>query len=115
MAKCLLIIAALSLASSACENPKIKEIQTENDELQGQVSALTEKLENTRTAITEVQEYSAKVKTAAEELESETSSFDDENWRDVVPRVRSAGDEVATAQTDLDSSIEELETAASED
>ena len=115
MAKYLMICTALCMACAGCEDSRVKELQSENADLEGQVSALTEKLENTRAAIADVQAQSEKVKSAADDLESEASSFDEENWREVVPRVQSASDDVSTAQTELESSIEELDSVASED
>jgi len=45
---------ALALASAACDDSKLNQLQQENEELRGEVDSLHQKLNDTRDAITDV-------------------------------------------------------------
>jgi predicted nuclease with TOPRIM domain len=111
-----------SLFLTACGPTEIQKLKSENedlrsqvDDLQTQVDQLNERLKNVRSATSDLREKVDTAKATSADLESEASRFDDDNWQDVVPRVRDGSSEVSSELTDVDSQLEEVENAAAED
>lgn len=100
-----------SLVLTACQANRVKELEAENAELTSQVSALQARVEEAQSAAEDVKAKAEEVASASEDLQSQTGRLDSENWRDVVPDLTSASDDVDTAQTALASSTSDLDAA----
>ncbi len=96
MARVTLLAVALAACLSACGAPEggdydraeVEDLAAENDELRSQVADLESQLEEARSRVQQLA-------SSADDLRGEVDRFrTGENWRDVVPAVDSAIDEV---------------------
>lgn len=109
------VFVAAAVALSACgEDEKVKALQDENAELTSRIDELSGKLADAHSKAETLQSEVDEVQTAASDLGDEISRFDDDNWRDVVPQVRSEADDVATKANALDGPVSELSDATDE-
>lgn len=70
--------------------------------------ACDEKLDGIYEHVEDVEDQLAALKAANEQLQNEISRLDDENWRDVVPDLISANDNVQGATEGLERNISRL-------
>lgn len=69
------------------EGGSIEQLREENAELEQKLANIKEKADN--------------LQTASDNLQHQLQRFDSENWADVVPEVKTAGEEVDDAQGEL--------------
>jgi ABC-type transporter Mla subunit MlaD len=84
-------VAALLLCGCAESGPSREELEAEIESLQQQISS--------------AREYAEYVDSASSELSDAVSRFNDENWREVVPDVRSASDDLESASAELNDAL----------
>ena len=104
----------ICLLCSSCGPTKVEQLQSENEELRDQVSALKEQLEESRTAASDVLEKANDAEAASGELQADLDRLDSENWATVMTDIRGDGDDVGAAHQSLSSSVDDLETATEE-
>lgn len=79
---------------------QVNQLEADKSDLQAKVDALTEQLADARGKV-------AKVNSAADDVKAAAFRFDGENWRDVVPDVQSASDDLDTAKEEASQAVEE--------
>lgn len=87
-----LALAALLLLSS-CGPTEVEQLRQENRELKAQ-------LEDTRA-------QAEKLKEASDDLQAQLARFESENWQDVMPEAKAAGDNVESAQQELSETVDQ--------
>jgi predicted nuclease with TOPRIM domain len=87
------------LCLSACGKSETEQLKEENEELHAQVDQLQSKL-------AEIKEKSDNLETASDHLQQQLGRFEAENWRDVMPDAKAAGNDVDEAKDDLKDSVD---------
>lgn len=95
----------------ACGPSETEKLKAENEDLRSQVSQLQSKVDDVTKAAEKVKSDAQALKSASDELQAQLARFNSENWRDVVPAAKSAGDDVEEKSSALDSSLSDLDDA----
>lgn len=78
------------------------------DGLRTQVADSEAREQERESVISDLESHVSDLKRAGRELASDVDRFDYENWRDVVPDVRSAADDVERAVRDVEAAVDQL-------
>ena len=89
------LLAAVLVCSLGCS-------PTESDL---QIDGLETQLREVRVKLIALESAVQKLQTASEELSSSQAGFDDTNWRDVVPEVKAATEEVTSALDEVNAAL----------
>lgn len=92
------LIFVLATAAASCGSSKVEELEAQNEDLQEQVGSLKAKLE-------EVDGHVIELESAQSDLNDAVGRFESEDWRDVVPDVQSAAEEVESATAEVRSAL----------
>jgi len=90
--KRMILTAVLLLAG--CGESETDSLKAENQQLRSQVDQL-------QTQLADVREKADELETKSSDLQDEVARFGSEDWKDVVPAVISASEEVDTAKDDV--------------
>lgn len=88
-------------ALAGCTEP-----QPTREALLIEVESLREQLADSREQLEEASYGVARAQAAVSEMSDAVSSLDNTDWRDVVPRVRDASEELEAAVTDAEQSLD---------
>lgn len=101
---------ALAMAVGGCGQSEEDRLREENDELRDQVSSLQSDIEDAQLKASQVQDDAEQLRSASSDLQGEVGRLQSENWRDVVPGIEGASDDVDSARAALDDSAGDLDT-----
>lgn len=99
------LVIMLATALSGCGSSRIDDLEAQNEDLTAQTEDLRSQVAALEAQLEELDEHLSDLEAAQADLSNAVDRFDFEDWRDVVPDVRNAAEEVELSTSALRSAL----------